>query len=159
MKKTFHGKDSILRLGANQELGASRGLTLDLTKDTIDVTTRDDAKHGFTDHEGSWKTWSISTDGLYVADSETLTVIRVAYFDDEKIPASIVLPDGSTFSGRVIVTTFPIDTPYDDAVTFSTELQGCGALDFTPGTGIMSVDADNNIGEGLKQLIKKEKGE
>ena len=159
MKKTFHGKDSILRLGADQELGASRGLSLDLSKDTIDTTTRSDAEHGFTDHDGSWKTWTMSTDGLYAANSEALEIIRVAFFNDEKIPASIILPDGATYAGLVIVTSFPIDAPYDDAVSFSTEFQGCGALDYTPGTGTFTVTPENNIGLGLAQLSKKKKGE
>ena len=150
-KRTFHGKDVILRIGAtNNELGASKGLSLDVSADTLDTTTRSDASHGFTTHMQSWKTWSVSTDGLYVANEIAKDTIGDYFDSGDEMPIMIELPDGTTYSGRTIVTSFPIDLPYDESVTFAAEFQGTGELERS---GRLS-GAKGSIKDGLNQLTK-----
>ena len=152
-KQTFHGKDAILEVGtASNVLGASRGLSLDLSADTVDTTTRGDAVHGYTTHKQSWKTWTVSSDGLYVANEVAKTTINEFFDSGEEMPVAIKLPDGTSYQGNVIVTSFPIELPYDESVTFSVELQGTGALVISG--GIVSA-TKGTIKDGLNQVTKK----
>lgn len=130
-KRTFHGKDVKFTVGENA-LGASRGLSLDISADTIDTTTR--SSNGWTEHMPSVKSWTASTDGLYVRNEQALSAIKTAFLNDEIVPISMEFPDGATIDGEAIITSFPIEAPYDDAVTFSAEFQGTGRLNFADGT-------------------------
>ena len=128
-KQTFHGKDVVLKIGtASNVLAASRGLSLDITADTLDTTTRGDAQAGYTTHKQSWKTWTVSVDGLYVANEAAKNTLDEYFDSGNEMPIRIELPNGTTHEGNVIITSFPLDFPYDESVTFSCECQGTGPL-------------------------------
>jgi predicted secreted protein len=44
------------------------------------------------------------------------------------VSAVITMPDGATLTGTVLVTSFSLAMPAEDAVTYTCSLQGTGAL-------------------------------
>ncbi len=155
MRKQFHGKDVVIKIG-DEGLAATRGLSLSVSADAVETTTRDDADHGFTSHMASWKSWSISTDGVFKARATSIRGLFSAFMKGEELPASLEFPDGATYGGNVIITSFDIEASHDDVVTFSSELQGSGGLKVI-NEGDLSNFSELKL--GVEQLVKKEKEE
>ena len=161
-KETFHGKDAIIRLGTVENpLCGTRGLALSRTKDTVDITTRDDAENGYTRHAGSWKTWTIATDGLFVAPATSLEELENAYETSEPVPVTIEIPDKEgnpvvTYSGEVIVTSFDIDSAYDDVISFTSDLQGTGNLKTSRASATGISGGSSELFKGLEKITEGE---
>jgi TP901-1 family phage major tail protein len=134
------GVDFIIKIGSDV-VACQRGGTLDRSADTIDVT----CKSSTAPTNGEWKSfipslreWSISADGIYVVDDDALlaleeafidgTAVTVEFSDKTKTGTTAGTGDLMGWSGSAIITSFPIESPYDDALTYSIELQGAGEL-------------------------------
>lgn len=134
------GVDFVIKIGSNV-VACQRGGTLDRSADTIDVT----CKSPTAPTAGEWKSfipslreWSISADGIFVVDDTALLALETAFIDGTSVTVefSDKTETGTTsgtgdlmgWSGSAIITSFPIESPYDDALTYSIELQGSGAL-------------------------------
>ena len=76
------------------------------------------------------KEWSIDNDGLYVPNDESHTILSQAFENGD--PVCIKVINGKTkkgmFGGLAVITDYPIEAPYDDAVTYSLTLDGMGRL-------------------------------
>lgn len=76
------------------------------------------------------KEWSIDNDGLYVPNDESHTVLSQAFENGD--PVCIKVINGKTkkgmFGGLAVITDYPLEAPYDDAMTYSLTLEGMGAL-------------------------------
>ncbi len=134
------GVDFVIKIGTDV-VACQRGGTLDRSADTIDVT----CKAATSPTNGEWKSfisslreWSISADGIYVVDDTALVSLETAFIDGTSVTVefSDKTKTGTTagtgdlmgWSGTAIITSFPIESPYDDALTYSIELQGTGEL-------------------------------
>ena len=132
--KAMAGKDILLavyNLDGSKLLAISgqQGLTINRSADSIEITSKDT--------EGGWKAkiagmkeWSIDNDGLYVPGDESHSVLTEAFENGD--PVCIKVVNGKTkkgmFGGLAAVTDYPIEAPFDDAVTYSITLEGMGAL-------------------------------
>ena len=76
------------------------------------------------------KEWSIDNDGLYVTDHDYHKALAKAF--DAGDPVCIKVVNGKTkkgmFGGLAVITDYPVEAPFDDAVTYSLTLEGMGAL-------------------------------
>jgi len=113
-------------------VGGQRGATLNRSVDEADVTSKESL--GW--HEGlpTIKNWSIDFDGLVVEDDEAYKLLEAAYMESEILQVQVTTPAGNKYSGKAFLTDFPIDAPYDDAMTYTGTLQGTGPLVITPAT-------------------------
>lgn len=132
--KAVAGKDILLAVfnSAGDKLLAvagQQGLTINRTKDSIEVTSKD-TKGGWKSYIGGMKEWSIDNDGLYVGDDESHKILSKAFNDDELLCVKVInqKEEKSLFGGIVTLTDYPIEAPYDDAVTYSVTMQGNGPL-------------------------------
>ena len=128
------GKDILLAIWSKDgskilAVAGQQGLTINRSADTIEVSTKDT--------EGGWKAsiagmkeWSIDLDGLYVADDESQGILSEAFTNSDLvcIKAYNNKKKKGMFGGVCSITDFPIEAPYDDAVTYSITLQGVGKL-------------------------------
>jgi len=128
------GKDIILSIwdATGSQLLAiagQQGLTINRDKDTIEVTAKD-APGGWKQYLGGFKEWSIENDGVYVRSHDSHKKLKEAYEGDDPVLIKVTNQKAQTdmFGGLAIVTSYPIEAPYDDAVTYSISLQGTGAL-------------------------------
>lgn len=150
--KAMAGKDILLavwNLDGSKLLAVSgqQGLTINRTADSIEITSKD-TEGGWKSKLAGMKEWSIDNDGIYVVESESHKALAEAF--NESDPVCIKIYNNKTkkgmFGGLAIITDYPIEAPYDDAVTYSLTLEGMGALidltqnpagtDTAPGTGV-----------------------
>lgn len=148
------GKDILLALfdSTGDDLLAvagQQGLTINRSKDTFEVNSKTTAG-GWKSYLGGLKEWSIDNDGLYVGSHESHKALTKAFHDDEFVCIKVINQKTKTalFGGIAIVADYPIEAPYDDAVTYSLSLSGNGALvDLSDEDGATQMPGDEESGE------------
>lgn len=132
--KAVAGKDILLCVfdstGENLlAIAGQQSLTINRSADTIEVSSKDT--------EGGWKAtmagmkeWSIENGGLYVADDESHHVLSEAFENSDPVCVKVVntKAEEDMFGGIAYITDYPIEAPYEDAVTYSITLSGVGKL-------------------------------
>lgn len=150
--KVLAGKDVLLCIFNNDgsqliAIGGQQGLTINRSADSIEITSKDTVG-GWKSKIAGMKEWSIDTDGLYVPTDESHKELSKAF--NEGIPVCLKVMNNKTkkgmFGGLAVITDYPIEAPFDDAVTFSISLEGMGAL----------TDLDANPVEGEVGPLKAE---
>lgn len=134
LQKAVAGKDILLSLWDNTgtnllAIAGQQSLTINRDKDTIEVTSKD-TQGGWKEFLGGLKEWSIDNDGVYVRDHDSHKKMQALYEGDDAVLIKVTNQRTKTdmFGGLVILTSYPIEAPYDDAMTYSVTLQGTGAL-------------------------------
>lgn len=131
--KTVAGKDILLCVfdstGADlMAVAGQRGLTINRSADSIEVNAKD---------SGGWKSkivglkeWSIDNDGLFVADDNSHKALGAAFEGGNPVCVKVVniKASKSLFGGLAYISSYPIEAPYDDAMTYTITLDGNGAL-------------------------------
>lgn len=132
--KAVAGKDIILAIwGADGSkllaISGQQGLTINRSADSIEITSKD-TEGGWKSKIAGMKEWSIDNDGLYVPNDESHSVLSEAFENGDPVCVKIV--NGKTkkgmFGGLAVITDYPIEAPYDGAMTYSLTLEGMGAL-------------------------------
>ena len=127
------GKDVLLMIyDENDELLALAGqksLTINRSADNIEVSSKD-TEGGWKSSIAGMKEWSIDTDGLYVASDSSMKTLAKAFADSDPVCLVVknIKTDRYMFGGQAFITDFPLEAPYDDALTYSITLSGNGAL-------------------------------
>ncbi len=132
--KALAGKDILLAVynadGSRLiAIGGQQGLTINRSADSIEITSKDTAG-GWKSKIAGMKEWSIDNDGLYVPGDEAHSTLSQAFENSD--PVCIKVIDGKRkrgmFGGLAVITDYPLEAPYDDAMTYSLSLEGMGAL-------------------------------
>lgn len=113
-------------------IAGQRSATLNRSRDAIDTTCKDSA--------GGWKTsiagmgeWSLDTDGILIDGDENFAKLEQAFLNREILKVQMVnSKTGAGYEGDVVITDFPLEAPYDDAMTYSLSLAGAGELKAVP---------------------------
>lgn len=125
----FKGIDFLLKIKTAETftvLGGQRGATLNRSAETMDVTTKDSG--GWKENLAGLKEFSIDADGLIIDSNAAYQALEDAFNNGTPIDVELSTPNDTTYTGKVLVTDFPIELPYDDAVTYSVTLTGTGPL-------------------------------
>ena len=108
-------------------VGGQRGATLNRGSETSDVSNKATG--------GAWKEfitgakeWSIDGDGILIDGDEAFGLLEEAFLAGTIVDVKIGDDTGWGFQGNAIITDFPVEAPYDDALSYSMTLQGTGAL-------------------------------
>lgn len=112
-------------------VAGQQGLTINRSADTVETASKDTV--------GGWKTsiagmkeWSIDSDGLYVAGSDSHKALTEAFQKSDLVCVKVVDRSTSTptdmYGGLAAITDYSLEAPYDDAMTYSISLAGAGAL-------------------------------
>lgn len=132
--KAIAGKDILLCIWNTEgtqmlAISGQQGLTINRSADSIEITSKD-TQGGWKSYLAGMKEWSIDNDGLFVPNDQSHSILSKAFENSEPICVKIV--DGKRkvgmFGGLAVVTDYPIEAPYDDAVTYSITLSGMGPL-------------------------------
>ena len=133
LNKAIAGKDILLSIWDTTgstllAIAGQRGLTINRDKDTIEVTSKD--SDGWKQFVVGLKEWSIDNDGVYVRDHNSHKKLKALFEADEPFLVKVTNQKTQTdmFGGLALLTSYPIEAPYDDAVTYTIALQGTGAL-------------------------------
>lgn len=132
--KAVAGKDILLAVYSMDgsdllAISGQQGLTINRSADSIEITSKD-TEGGWKSKIAGMKEWSIDNDGLYVPNDQSHAVLSRAF--DNSDPVCVKVVNGKTkvgmFGGLAVITDYPIEAPYDDAMTYSLTLEGMGAL-------------------------------
>lgn len=130
MGKYKKGIDFLIGVTVNGEmkiLGGQRSATLNRSADTIDVTNKE--SEGWQENLAGLKNWGIDTDGLVVENSEAYDYLEECFMESKEVDAYLTTPMGKKYTGKAIITDFPLEAPYDDAATYSVTFTGSGKLE------------------------------
>ena len=110
-------------------ISGQQGLTINRSSEAIEITSKD-TKGGWKSKLAGMKEWSIENEGLYVPNDESHTLLSKAF--DESEPVCVKVINGRTqkgmFGGLAVITDYPMEAPFDEAMTYSLTLEGMGAL-------------------------------
>ncbi|MEB1809027.1 MAG: phage major tail protein, TP901-1 family [Bacillaceae bacterium] len=123
------GVDVLVKNG-NDVLAGQRNATLNRSAEALDATSKD--SEGWKENEQGLKEWSVATDGLLVDGDTAFQALEEAYMNGTAVDVSVALPSGNEYSGKAIITDFPINAPYTDKVTYNVTFQGTGKLEKLP---------------------------
>lgn len=106
-------------------LAGQRGATLNRSSEAIDGTHK--GSNGWKENLAGTKEWSIECNGVFVTDDVAFAKLEQAFAEDMFVKVKI--SNGTWgYEGQALITDFPIETPYDDAATYTVTLQGSGSL-------------------------------
>lgn len=132
--KGIAGKDILLCIyDATGEslvaISGQQGLTINRSADQIEITSKD-TQGGWRSYLPGMKEWSIDNNGVYVLNDSSHTTLSQAFETGNPVCVKVVNSKTKTgmFGGLAVVTDYPIEAPYDDAVTYSLTLSGMGQL-------------------------------
>lgn len=116
--------------GKTKILGGQRGCTLNRSSDTIDVTTKD--SEGWQENLSGLKNWGIDTDGMIIQGDEAYDYLEECFMESKELDVYLTTPVGKKYTGKAVITDFPLEAPYDDAATYSVSFTGTGKLENNP---------------------------
>jgi len=110
-------------------IAGQQGLTINRSAESIEVTSKD-TEGGWKSKIAGMKEWSVDTDGIYVFDDESHTLLSTYFENGDPVCVKIINKKTSTglFGGLAVITDYSLEAPYDDSTTFSISLEGMGAL-------------------------------
>lgn len=132
--KAMAGKDLLLAVWNADgteilAVGGQKSLTINRSADTIEITSKD-TDGGWKAYISGMKEWSIDSDGIYIKNDESHSVLSAAFEAGD--PVCIKVYDNKRrkgmFGGLAVITDYPIEAPYDDSVTYTLKFNGMGAL-------------------------------
>lgn len=121
----------IFTLDGSQLLGVAgqRSLTINRSAEALDTTSKMTGG-GWKSQIAGAKEWSIDTDGVYVMGAQSHKLLGNLFVSGDLVCVKIIDKKAkkSLFGGLATITEYNLEAPYDDAVTFSLNLAGNGAL-------------------------------
>lgn len=124
--EAVRGLDLIMKVGS-VAIGGQKNAKVSMKSDVLDTSTKT---------SGDWKRniagakeWSATCDGFYYIDDTGYKAAVTAFLGSTEVDI-VLANEGNTvgFKGKALITGLDIDAPYDDAMSYSIELTGTGAL-------------------------------
>ena len=136
-EKPFTGLTASVKIGAHasaEVLGYISGVTLDLSKDIIEILA---FGMQYKEKVPAIKDWSASVDGTAAFSSDgQQKKFYDAFESGEALTFGIYLNEETYFEGTGYVSSLSIEAAPDDKVSISAEIAGSNAVTFTvPGVG------------------------
>ena len=108
-------------------VGGQRGASLSMSADELDIT--DKTTEGYKSFLVGLKEWTISCDGLVCTDDQGYQALFNAFLNGTVVKVQFKQEDGAFgYEGDMVIASMDFDAQYDDALTYSCELKGAGAL-------------------------------
>ncbi|MED4586672.1 phage major tail protein, TP901-1 family [Brevibacillus choshinensis] len=112
------------------KVAGQRGATLNREAETLDMTSKDNS--GWADADYGNLSWGIDGDGLLVENDAGYLALENAFMSKQPVKVRLQTAASNKYEGSAIITSFPIEAPYDDNAAYNVTLTGKGALTKTP---------------------------
>lgn len=107
-------------------IGGQRGASLEISRDTIETTTKGT---GITrSYIAGLASWSVSCDALVIDNETSFKLFRNAILEGTAIVKLEIKIGKTIYTGDAVITSYSLDAPYDAEATYSVSFQGTGAL-------------------------------
>ena len=107
---------------ASDECTFARDVTINLTSDPIDVTSRDSAP--WKDYIPGLREWSVSFNAVYINTDSALDALEAAYIAGTILSVRLIDNDGDGYYGDIIVTEFSREEPLADGMSRTVTMTG-----------------------------------
>ncbi|MDA2738377.1 phage tail tube protein [Bacillus cereus group sp. Bc015] len=126
------GVDVLVKVGNPAVIvGGQSGATINRSMNVIETT--DKTSNGWVTKIGGIKEWSIELESFMVIGDAGYKALSEAFKNRSEVDVECAV-GGITYKGKALISDFPIEAPQDDAVTFSSTLEGTGELTETTAT-------------------------
>ncbi len=110
----------------NKVVGGQRNIQLNRSSSAIDITNK--IKSEWQENLQGLKTWGITCNGIYVVNSESLSLLEECFMESKDVEVTIIIGN-KEYNGKAIITNFPLNATYDKQFKYSITLLGNGALE------------------------------
>lgn len=110
----------------NKVVGGQRNIQLNRSSNAIDITNK--IKSEWQENLQGLKTWGVTCNGIYVVNSESLSLLEECFMESKDIEVTIIIGN-KEYNGKAIITNFPLNATYDKQFKYSITLLGNGALE------------------------------
>lgn len=124
MSNVQRSLDVILYINGHAVAG-QEAATLNRSMSPIDVTNK--ISSSWSENIGGLKTWSVSCNGSYVKNAESLLELEQAFMNNNEIVVKLIL-NKTYYEGNALITDFPLNIAYNDQFKYSITLLGTGEL-------------------------------
>jgi predicted secreted protein len=106
-------------------LGGQKNCNLTRNMNRIDITNKID--NSWSNSVAGTKDWSIECAGIYITDDEAFTSLEYAYAEGQPIEVKLI-SGKDEYTGRGLITSFPVSTSYRNNRTYSLTIFGISPL-------------------------------
>lgn len=109
----------------DEVLAGQLGAQIAESRASIDITNKINGE--WSESLAGVRSWRIQCNGLYVRSAHTLQLLQQAFAADTELSISFTL-DGTTYTGKALLTDFPLNATFGQGLTYRATLLGTGAL-------------------------------
>lgn len=110
----------------NKVVGGQRNIQLNRSSNAIDITNKINSE--WQENLQGLKTWGITCNGIYVINSESLSLLEECFMESKDVEVTIII-GSKEYNGKAIITNFPVNAIYDKQFKYNITLLGNGALE------------------------------
>lgn len=110
----------------NKVVGGQRNIQLNRSSNAIDITNKINSE--WQENLQGLKTWGITCNGIYVINSESLSLLEECFMESKDVEVTIII-GSKEYNGKAIITNFPLNATYDKQFKYNITLLGNGALE------------------------------
>lgn len=107
-------------------VGGQTGATLNQTMTPIDITNK--INGDWVEKIGGLRNWNIQCNGMYIADSDSLSLLEEAFMTNTEVVVEIIA-ENIHFKGRGLITNFPLSAVFDKQFKYNLTILGVGPLE------------------------------
>lgn len=120
------GLELLLYIG-EQVIGGQKDASISMEAESIDISNKND--FGWSSTIGGAKSWSVSTNALFITDDAGQKALIEAFVAGDNIEVELKNEDETVyFAGTCQITSVEISAEYSDVCTMDMELAGIGEL-------------------------------
>ena len=107
-------------------VGGQMGVLLNQMMTPIDITNK--IKAEWTERMDGLKVWNVQCNGMYIANSNSLSLLEEAFMSNSGVEVEIIAGDVH-FIGRGLITNFPLTAVFDKQFKYNISILGTGPLE------------------------------
>lgn len=121
---TNRGIDAVLYLG-DIVLGGQKNATLTRRMTPINITNKINGE--WSESLAGTKSWNLTCNGMFIKDYGCFQILEDAFSNGTTI--QVKLTDRQReYRGSALITSFPVDVPYNETYTYNIIMMGTGEL-------------------------------
>ena len=107
-------------------VGGQMGVILNQMMSPIDITNKINSE--WTERMDGLKVWNVQCNGMYIANSNSLSLLEEAFMSNSGVEVEIIADD-IHFMGRGLITNFPLTAVFDKQFKYNISILGTGPLE------------------------------
>lgn len=109
----------------NRPLAGQQGAVLNQHRDAINITNK--IRPEWEENLAGARSWNIKCSGAYVLNQDTLRLLQSAFMSNEELQVLLTI-DGIRYTGKVLLTDFPLTATFNVSLKYNATLLGTGPL-------------------------------